>query len=135
MKLDGTAEIFIVKYGNIARLLSIRVDRELLKVAFEFWDPSFRCFKSRGWDLAPTLEEYSFLLGLPLLKTKSDLPLKLFMKASPLEPRAYLAKLLRLDMDTLRAINSKKEIQRLRKRTQAQFSGISKTSLETQNQN
>ena len=35
---------FIAKYGDIALLLPIEVDEQLLKAIILFWDPSYRCF-------------------------------------------------------------------------------------------
>ena len=35
---------FMEKYGDIALLLSIEVDEQLLKAIILFWDPSYRCF-------------------------------------------------------------------------------------------
>jgi len=57
-------------YGDIALLLDVEVEEELLKAALYFWDPSYRCFtfgkhdeSSMGeYDMVPTVEEYQDLL-------------------------------------------------------------------------
>ena len=35
---------FTAKYGDIALLLLIEIDEQLLKAIVLFWDPSYRCF-------------------------------------------------------------------------------------------
>ena len=42
---------FTTKYGDIALLLPIEVDEQLLKVAILFWDPSYWCFTFNHEDL------------------------------------------------------------------------------------
>ena len=37
-------DAFTVKYSDIALLLPIEVDEQLLKAIVLFWDPSYRCF-------------------------------------------------------------------------------------------
>ena len=44
---------FTTKYGDIALLLPIKVDEQLLKAAILFWDPSYRCFAFNQEDLIP----------------------------------------------------------------------------------
>ena len=56
---------FTAKYGDIALLLSIEVDEQLIKAIILFWDPSYRCFTFNQEDLIPTVEEYSALLIAP----------------------------------------------------------------------
>ena len=48
---------FTVKYGDIALLLLVEVDEQLLKAIILFWDPSYRCFTFNWEDLIPTMEE------------------------------------------------------------------------------
>ena len=57
---------FTTKYGNIALLLLIEVDGQLLKAAILFWDPSYRCFTFNHENLTPTVEEYATLLKISL---------------------------------------------------------------------
>ncbi|XVF23912.1 hypothetical protein REPUB_Repub13aG0080700 [Reevesia pubescens] len=58
---------FNAKYGNIALLLSVKVDEQLIRAMLWFWDPSYKCFTFNKNDMVPTLEEYSALLRLPYL--------------------------------------------------------------------
>ena len=55
---------FTEKYGDIAMLLSIEVDKQLLKAIILFWDPSYQCFTFNQEDLTPTIEEYTALLRI-----------------------------------------------------------------------
>lgn len=58
----------------------------------EFWDPSYRCFCSKEWDLTSTLEEYFVVLNLLF----TEFQLKMFMWTSR-KPERYLCKLLCLN--------------------------------------
>ena len=55
---------FTAKYSDIALLLPIEIDEQLLKTIILFWDPSYRCFTFNREDLIPTVEEYAALLGI-----------------------------------------------------------------------
>ena len=52
------------KYGDIALLLPIEIDEQLLKAIILFWDPSYRCFTFNHKNLIPTVEEYAALLRI-----------------------------------------------------------------------
>ena len=53
---------FTTKYGDIALLLPIEVDEQLLKAIILFWDPSYWCFTFNREYLTPIVEEYDALL-------------------------------------------------------------------------
>ena len=55
---------FTTKYDDIALLLPVEVDEQLLKAIILFWDPSYRCFTFNREDLIPTMEEYVALLKI-----------------------------------------------------------------------
>ena len=55
---------FTAKYGDIALLLPIEIDEQLLKAIILFRDPSYRCFTFNHEDLTPTVEEYDVLLRI-----------------------------------------------------------------------
>ena len=59
-------QTFRKTYGNIASLISVPVEKPVLKAVLRFWDPSYRCFTYGREDLVPTIEEYSVLIGLDL---------------------------------------------------------------------
>ena len=55
---------FTAKYGDIALLLPIEINEQLLKAIILFWDPSYRCFTFNHENLTPTVEEYATLLRI-----------------------------------------------------------------------
>ncbi|MBA0606909.1 hypothetical protein Godav_019307 [Gossypium davidsonii] len=62
-ELDSdTRGIFIEKYGDIAHLIAINVDKQLIQVMVRFWDPAYQCFTFNQEDMTPTIEEYFTLL-------------------------------------------------------------------------
>lgn len=107
IKSQGLADTFTRKYGGIAGLLSVEVDGAFLRAALELWDPSYRCFSSKEWDLTPTLEEYSSLLDLPFI----ELPPKLFMW-TPRKPEWYLCQLFNIRPDFVKGCISRNGKQR-----------------------
>ena len=54
--------VFQEKYGDIALLLYVIVDEQMVKAVALFWDPAYRCFIFNNQDLTPTIEEYTRLL-------------------------------------------------------------------------
>ena len=57
-------DVFTAKYGDIALLLPIEMDEQLLKAIILFWDPFYRCFTFNHENLTPTVEEYAALLRI-----------------------------------------------------------------------
>ena len=57
---------FTKKYGDIALLLSVSIDEQLIRVTTLFLDLSYRCFTFNKKDMTPTIKEYSTLLHLEL---------------------------------------------------------------------
>ena len=55
-------KVFQEKYGDIALLLYVIIDEQMIKAAVLFWDPAYRCFIFNNQDLMPTIEEYTRLL-------------------------------------------------------------------------
>ena len=68
---------FTAKYGDIALLLPIEIDEQLLKAIILFWEPSYRCFTFNREDLILTVEEY-----VVLLRISPPNPNKVFWKKS-----------------------------------------------------
>ena len=88
---------FTVKYGDIALLLPIEVDEQLLKAIILFWDPSYRCFTFNQEDLTPTVEEYT-----TLLRISPPNPDKVFWKKAKKVPfRKKLAQMMNVDASLL----------------------------------
>ncbi|KAG8498056.1 hypothetical protein CXB51_006650 [Gossypium anomalum] len=61
---SDTRGIFTERYGDIAHLITIRVDEQLIQAMVRFWDPAYRCFTFNQEDMTPTIEEYAALLRI-----------------------------------------------------------------------
>ncbi|KAG8500459.1 hypothetical protein CXB51_002729 [Gossypium anomalum] len=59
---EYTRGIFTERYGDIAHLITIRVDEQLIQAMVRFWDPAYQCFTFNQEDMTPTIEEYAALL-------------------------------------------------------------------------
>ena len=53
---------FQLEYGDIALLLKVRTDKNLLRALAQFWNPGYNCFTFGLVDLTPIIEEYTALL-------------------------------------------------------------------------
>ncbi|KAI5395892.1 hypothetical protein KIW84_062178 [Lathyrus oleraceus] len=60
-------EILWVCFGKLLPLLTTQVDEGLMSVLVQFYDPLYRCFTFPDFQLLPTLEEYAYLVGIPIL--------------------------------------------------------------------
>ncbi|KAI5429853.1 hypothetical protein KIW84_034439 [Lathyrus oleraceus] len=58
---------FKARFGKLLPLLTTHVDEELVSVLVQFYDPLYRCFTFPDFQLLPTLEEYAYLVGIPIL--------------------------------------------------------------------
>ncbi|RDX67364.1 hypothetical protein CR513_53778, partial [Mucuna pruriens] len=79
--LVSLRQTFGGKYGNLLGLLEIKVQPEALSALTQYYDPPLRCFTFRNFQLAPILEEYERILGMPLEK-KSWNGLKSILQAN-----------------------------------------------------
>ncbi|MCH99459.1 hypothetical protein A2U01_0020473, partial [Trifolium medium] len=69
--LEGKHRIdFNHKYGKILSLIEVDVQVEAITALFQFYDPLFRCFTFKDFQMAPTLEEYEQILGYCLENVK-----------------------------------------------------------------
>lgn len=72
-------DAFKETYGNLLGILNTEVNITVVHTLVQFYDPSLRCFTFQDYQLAPTLEEYSHILGIriknqvPYIRTK-ELP-------------------------------------------------------------
>jgi len=55
------------RYGFLLRIVKADVDEGLLNTLIQFYDPRYQCFTFSDYQLVPTLEEYSFWVGKPVL--------------------------------------------------------------------
>ncbi|RDY10761.1 hypothetical protein CR513_04671, partial [Mucuna pruriens] len=66
--LKGTFEKI---HGNLVQILEIVTQPEALEALVQYYDSPARCFTFTDFQMAPTLEEYERLLGLPLAESVS----------------------------------------------------------------
>ncbi|RDX73686.1 hypothetical protein CR513_46676, partial [Mucuna pruriens] len=55
--------------GTMAQ--NLRGELDALSALTQYYDPPLRCFTFRDFQLAPTLEEYERIIGMPLVKSPS----------------------------------------------------------------
>ena len=58
---------FTERHGRLLNLVTSSPNEEMLKVLFQFFDPLHHCFTFPDYQLVPTMEEFSQLLGVPIL--------------------------------------------------------------------
>ncbi|KAI5423934.1 hypothetical protein KIW84_030234 [Lathyrus oleraceus] len=58
---------FKARFGKLLPLLTTQGDEGLMSVLVQFYDPLYRCFTFPDFQLLPTLEEYAYLVGIPIL--------------------------------------------------------------------
>ncbi|KAL1157300.1 hypothetical protein V6Z11_A08G146600 [Gossypium hirsutum] len=81
--------IFTEKYRDIAHLIAINVDEQLIQAMVRFWDPAYQCFTFNQEDMTPTIEEYAALLRVDNVQFN-----KIYMKKP--KPITFKKKLVRL---------------------------------------
>lgn len=55
------------RYGRLLDILKTDVDEGLINTFIQFYDPVYHCFTFQDYQILPTLEEYSYWVGLPIL--------------------------------------------------------------------
>ena len=58
---------FIKKHGHLLNLVTTDFKEDMMRVLFQFFDPKYHCFTFPDYQLVPTLEEFSRMLGVPIL--------------------------------------------------------------------
>ncbi|KAG8492382.1 hypothetical protein CXB51_009625 [Gossypium anomalum] len=81
--------IFTERFGDIAHLITIRVDEQLIQAMVRFWDPAYQCFTFNQEDMTPTIEEYAALLRIDNVQFD-----KIYVKEP--KPMTFKKKLVRL---------------------------------------
>ncbi|GAU51822.1 hypothetical protein TSUD_416070 [Trifolium subterraneum] len=59
-------EDFQKRYGKLLSILNTNVEEGILNTLVQFNDPIYHCFTFVDYQLVPTLEEYSYWVGLPI---------------------------------------------------------------------
>ena len=93
-------DAFTAKYDDIALLLPIEVDEQLLKAIILFWNPSYRCFTFNQEDLTLIVEEYTALLRI----SPPNLDKVFWQKAKKVPFRKKLAQMMNMDASLLASV-------------------------------
>ncbi|XP_050895996.1 uncharacterized protein LOC127102691 [Lathyrus oleraceus] len=64
-------DTFKEAYGNLLGILNTKVNITTVHTLVQFYDPPLRCFTFQDYQLTPTLEEYSHILGI---RIKNQVP-------------------------------------------------------------
>ena len=59
---------FLRRHGYLLSLVTSKLDEQMMSVLVQFYDPLYHCFTFQDYQLVPTLEEFSDLLGIPILE-------------------------------------------------------------------
>ena len=59
---------FVRRHGHLLSLVTTMLDEQMMSVLFQFFDPLHHCFTFPDYQLVPTLEEFSGLLGISILE-------------------------------------------------------------------
>jgi hypothetical protein len=78
------------QYGRLLDLIKVRVDDGILETLVQFYDPVYHCFTFPDYQLLPTLEEYSYWVGLPVSKEIPFTGLELAPKEAAIAKALYL---------------------------------------------
>ncbi|KAI5436001.1 hypothetical protein KIW84_022435 [Lathyrus oleraceus] len=88
---------FKARFGKLLPLLTTQVDEGLTGTLAPFYDPLYRCFTFPDFQLLPTLEEYAYLVGIPILDQLS------FSGLESIPTSQEIADLLHIDEPLIRA--------------------------------
>ena len=58
---------FTKRHGRLLSLVTSTPDEDTVKVLFQFFDPLHHCFTFPDYQLVPTMEEFSQLLGVTII--------------------------------------------------------------------
>ena len=58
---------FTKRHGQLLNLVTSSHDEDMMKVLFQLFDPLHHCFTFLDYQLVPTMEEFSQILGVPIL--------------------------------------------------------------------
>ncbi|KAL1164026.1 hypothetical protein V6Z11_A06G041400 [Gossypium hirsutum] len=102
-----TKGIFTEKYGDIAHLIAVNIDEQMIRAMVQFWDRAYQCFIFNQEDMTPTIEEYAALLRIDNVQFS-----KIYVKEP--KPVTFKKKLVRLtgitDIWAEKQIKKKNEI-------------------------
>ena len=59
---------FLRRHGYLLSLVTSKLDEQMMSVLVQFYDLLYHCFTFQDYQLVPTLEEFSELLGISILE-------------------------------------------------------------------
>ncbi|AES96356.2 transmembrane protein, putative [Medicago truncatula] len=83
-------ENFCDRHGKLLGVLWTNIEKGCLETLVQFYDPAYHCFTFPDYQLMPTLEEYSHLIGLPVLDKVPFTGLEPFPKAATIANALHL---------------------------------------------
>src|SRR3954463_15775195 len=66
------------RYGKLISILKTKVEKGIRETLVQFYDPVYHCFTFPDYQLMPTLEEYSYWIGLPVTDVSREKSLSFF---------------------------------------------------------
>ena len=66
-KISDTSSC-IRRHGHLLGLVTSKMDEQMMSVLYQFFDSLHHCFTFPDYQLVPTLEEFSDLLGISILE-------------------------------------------------------------------
>jgi len=81
---------FQFRHGKLLNILNTKFDEGILKTLVQFYDPRYHCFTFPDYQLVPTLEEYAYLVDLPVLDRVPFSGLEEVPKASTIAATLHL---------------------------------------------
>ncbi|KAI5388024.1 hypothetical protein KIW84_073929 [Lathyrus oleraceus] len=95
---------FKARFGKLLPLLTTQVDEGLMSVLVQFYDPLYRCFTFLDFQLLPTLEEYAYLVGIPILDQLPFSGLKSIPASQEIADMLHIDESLAMSEDAFEAI-------------------------------
>ena len=86
---------FTGRHGRLLNLVTLNPDEEMLKELFQLFDPLHHYFTFPDYQLVPTMDEFSQLLGVPVL---DQLPFNSMERDPKSEEIAHALSLQRFDV-------------------------------------
>ena len=83
---------FRKEYGSIIPLMKLNVKEGILLTLVQYYDSMYHCFTFPDYQLMPTLEEYSYLLDLPITDRVPFTSLEVEPKSHEIDALIHLGK-------------------------------------------
>ena len=81
---------FVRRHGHLLSLVTSKLDEQMMSVLFQFFDPLHHFFTFPDYQLIPTLEEFSDLLGISILEQTPFTGLKIAPRPEDISSALHL---------------------------------------------